>query len=905
MSRLPKTLTVLALTTALTACQTTNLPLLNETTQTSDAPKTEQVALNAEEVKGPVQEASTPKPYVAPELNWDETGMPPAPALSDFDKSSTYRMMNAMPRAAGGAGDQYNMNLKLTKTFEEHTTLEKATPFAIRNYCHNLLALRRYFDLDECLIAYKKKIRRKTFEVSALEAFMLDQYPWDYYGNNRYEYHLLYGNYALESGQYQKAIKHFEAAEEGYKIYEREDSSAGGQKLNIMMLHVSKGLAMAHAGQVKSAQKVIAELADAGRWKSSGFFDPTSDTRNRLRTAGIAKIHVALGQYQEAKPFVLQSEEFDPEKVLESTAMTHGALGALELAVGVLAMNPAAVIGGVQNLVVGASIADTANENQKTKKEMMEAGYYDHDLFRLKFLHAKIAFETGDLDAAKKEYETLLAAKNIDDFYNLNFTLYQDLAKVAVRDQRSEEAIRLYKLAVESVEKTRSLHTKEAAKIGFVGDKQAIYAELVTLLIPKKEFSQAFEYAERAKSRALVDLLGQQKEFASTSPDAMTLVNELRTLELQPLAVTSTESDQAQDHALRAGSALSSLQSSASELASLVSVDASSAKDVRRQLGANETLLEFFGHGDQLMIFTLSSNRISAEVVNVANLRGKVAGFRRDVQDYGSDRYKTSAKELYAHLIKPVISKLKTRKLTIVAHGPLHYLPFNALYDGKRFLVEKFDIRMLPSASTLAFLKRNSSAKQELLALGNPDLNDPQLDLPGAESETREIKSLVKESQVLLRDQASEENFKKYAAKFKLLHLASHGVFDAADPLQSRMLLSAGGADDGNLTVSELYTMRLNADLVTLSACETAMGEVANGDDVVGLTRGFMYAGANSVVASLWPVSDESTAYFMKTFYRNLGKMPKTSALRRAALATKKEFPHPIFWSAFQITGKG
>lgn len=99
--------------------------------------------------------------------------------------------------------------------------------------------------------------------------------------------------------------------------------------------------------------------------------------------------------------------------------------------------------------------------------------------------------------------------------------------------------------------------------------------------------------------------------------------------------------------------------------------------------------------------------------------------------------------------------------------------------------------------------------------------------------------------------------------------------------------------------------MRLSADLVTLSACETGMGKVLSGDDVVGLTRGFLYAGANSIVASLWPVSDDETKFLMTSFYSNLKKMPKVEALRQAQLETKKKYPHPFFWSAFQLTGMG
>lgn len=105
------------------------------------------------------------------------------------------------------------------------------------------------------------------------------------------------------------------------------------------------------------------------------------------------------------------------------------------------------------------------------------------------------------------------------------------------------------------------------------------------------------------------------------------------------------------------------------------------------------------------------------------------------------------------------------------------------------------------------------------------------------------------------------------------------------------------------LTVDKLYTLRLDADLVTLSACETGLSKVANGDDLVGLTRGFLYAGSSSIVASLWKVDDAATAELMKNFYMQLEKTNKRDALRSAQLETKKQYPHPYFWASFQLMG--
>ena len=161
-------------------------------------------------------------------------------------------------------------------------------------------------------------------------------------------------------------------------------------------------------------------------------------------------------------------------------------------------------------------------------------------------------------------------------------------------------------------------------------------------------------------------------------------------------------------------------------------------------------------------------------------------------------------------------------------------------------------------------------------------------------------------SVLLTREKATESNFKRIAGDFTLLHVASHGQYKADSALDSRLLLAPDGSNDGSLTVREIYGLRLSADLVTLSACETGLGSVLRGDDVLGLARGFLYAGSRNIVASLWEVDDDATAQLMKSFYqRLLAGTSRRQALREAQLALRKDFPDPFFWAAFGLTGAG
>jgi len=176
--------------------------------------------------------------------------------------------------------------------------------------------------------------------------------------------------------------------------------------------------------------------------------------------------------------------------------------------------------------------------------------------------------------------------------------------------------------------------------------------------------------------------------------------------------------------------------------------------------------------------------------------------------------------------------------------------------------------------------------------------------LPGAQNETIAITKDKPKSKLLLRKQATETALKRYGEQFRYIHFATHGTFIAESPLSSSLLMAGDGENDGKLTVGELYDMSLPADLVTLSACETALGKVANGDDVIGFTRGFLYAGASSIVSSLWKVDDQATSILMQEFYRNLKQADKRSALRSAQLKIKNTYnSHPYFWAAFQMTG--
>lgn len=522
-------------------------------------------------------------------------------------------------------------------------------------------------------------------------------------------------------------------------------------------------------------------------------------------------------------------------------------------------------------------------------------------------MHAKALSATGKKGEAKEELDRLLAVPQLRDVAELYWLALFERGRIAEEEGDLEKARELYQRAIELIELQRSTIGTETGKIGFVGDKQELYARLVAVLAAEQKMAEAFAYVERAKARALVDMLASKKDFGVASGDAKRVQELLAIADSAEMSARAVESEAGPAVQKRSAvvEARAQIASQAPELASLVSVSTLTASGVQQTLPPDETIVEYFYRGEKLYTFVVDRQNIFCIQASATNLETDVQAFRTAIAQPASEGWKEPATRLYARLIAPIKDKLLTPNILVVAHGALHYVPFNALHDGSRFLVESYSIRMLPAATVLGFLKPGRAEKAgALLAFGNPDLGDKTFDLPFAEKEAESVANMIPGSKALLRRNASKRAFLKYSSDFQFLHIASHGTFEADKPLASSLLLAPDGTDDGRLTVSDLYSMRVEADLVTLSACDTGLGKIVSGDDVVGLTRGFLYAGTRTIVASLWAVDDRATGELMTAFYQSLAKrVGKREALRSAQIDYLKSRPHPFFWAAFQLTG--
>jgi CHAT domain-containing protein len=527
------------------------------------------------------------------------------------------------------------------------------------------------------------------------------------------------------------------------------------------------------------------------------------------------------------------------------------------------------------------------------------------------FMLARCRQGQGRSAEAKAGYDELLALPALRQNQGIHWLVLHERGAIANAEGDREGAIRLWREAIAVIELMRSAVDTEAAKIGFVADKQAVYGSLLAALLAAQRVDEALEVAERAKSRVLVDLLadrhaGPVAKFLPTShalahkdPRLAALLERHREADEALLEQPPLRSDaQAQQQRNKLAAVTTSLREAAPSLASLVAVAPAKAAELAAQLEPGELGVEYYQHGERLYALVFGAGATRAFALDGAGLVAEIREFRAAIVGRKPNTL-ALARKLHTRLIEPLAAVLGNRALLIVPHGGLHYLPFAALHDGKSFLLEQHALRVTASTSALQYLHPEpGGSRSPALILG-----DPLRNLPSAEAEARRLGRLLSGSRVLIGNEATRKALLAGAPRAHTLHIASHALFDTDKPLESMLILAPEGSDDGEFHIGDIYGLDLAADLVTLSACETGLGRITDGGEVIGMIRGFLYAGATSVVASLWPVPDEETALLMENFYTNLARMNKRDALRAAQLTLTRRTAQPFFWAAFYLSG--
>ncbi len=474
--------------------------------------------------------------------------------------------------------------------------------------------------------------------------------------------------------------------------------------------------------------------------------------------------------------------------------------------------------------------------------------------------------------------------------------------------------------------------------------------------IPTGHFvEKAFYYAEKSKANTLKEVLNDfdAKAFAKLPPEIIELEKRLKSIrsfyQSQILAIQSKNKiDTAKiakyeniifDQERRQDSLKEVLQKEFPKYYQLKHKnDIVSISTIQQQLDTETTILEFFTSDSITHVFSISKDTIVVEKLGTPQLKENIIQFRKAIVSENIPKYKKLAGLLYRQLIVPIKENLKNERLIVIPDGPIWFLNFDLLLTHEKevnsirelpYLLKKHAISYANSANVLFDSYKNinidSNVRKECLAFSFSDsirvgatngrkvslaaLRDSEDDLPGTRKEIKAISEIV-DGEYYYGVDAIEANFKQNADQFSILHLAVHGEVDHDNPQNSKLYFtkSKDTLEDNVLYSHELFALNIPADLTVLSACNTGVGQVANGEGIMSLGTAFQYAGTKSLLLSSWEVSDRTTPILMKYFYANLNKgMHKDKALQQAKLkfinTADTFYTNPFYWGSFYLLG--
>ncbi len=703
-------------------------------------------------------------------------------------------------------------------------------------------------------------------------------------------------NVLWKMGDYQTALQHQNAALETF-------NGLGDEQL-LQTAYATRGLIALSLGQPQQAlefeQKAL-EIAVR--------------TDDRLNQATIHKnlgmIHRSDGRFELARASFEQAMILDSLLVSQrGLAYDYRNLGAIY---GLIGRGSEGMFLAGRGLELSRAIRDSRNEAQS--------------LLVLGTLQRRF----GHPDSARANLEA--SAAMAEEFFmpDITWRAQRQLADLHAGVKNRPAQIQALYAALETIESMRARIRVEEYASGFIDDKLEVYSALIDALVEGGEAGKALEVAERARARSFLDLLGQ-RPLVFSSPEESRLAASGDSLQRE-LARAQSEMLylQARGDALQAqqlrrlGERIQELRSRYAEhllrvreanpeLSALYQVEPLGQEEIRHLLPEKGAMLVYHLHRDRLTIWLVTRESVRMQRVETSEA---ALGEEIDLLRRSLSRQLTiteSARRLYDLLIKPFAEEIgRSEHLIILPHGALHYLPFALLQDEqKRYLGLEHTLSVAASASVLSHCLAKGEhyagrqrRQMQVLAFGNPDLGDIQYDLAFAEREVKSLKRYYPVVRAFTGVDASENRLLAEIPSPPLLLFSCHGVFDEANPMLSALLLAPGGGEDGRLEAHEIFGLKMQAFVVAMSACETGVGALRSGDEVIGLSRAFTYAGAAAQLSSLWKVDDLATAVLMKRFFRYLADGDaRPEALRKAQRLVMQEInPYPAFWAAFQISG--
>ncbi|HXG65831.1 MAG TPA: CHAT domain-containing tetratricopeptide repeat protein [Blastocatellia bacterium] len=557
-----------------------------------------------------------------------------------------------------------------------------------------------------------------------------------------------------------------------------------------------------------------------------------------------------------------------------------------------------------------------------------------------RLLAARAAYQMGDRRKATRQARAALGT--IEDIYApaVAYHCHHLLGCIERDNGQPQAALDSFRRAVETIERMRGGVAADEWKATFLRDKIVIYEDAIAACLNDGSPSlieEAFALVEASKSRALADLLAHfvrggppddiQGRSAGIQDEARArlakLMEELNwynshaNLEDEKGNQRSTgTADRYRRAVLRRERQIAQLFRRL-EMEGRIAAHSNQAQtatlsDLRHALADGEVAIEYFTTGDEVAAFIVSPGgvKVARVIASKRDLERRLAALRFQIEKFtfGSDYVDAlfwqlkgaidqCLTELYEAIFAPLEGMLDGDQLIVIPHGALHYLPFHALCDRRGYyLIDRFEVSYAPSAAVLGLCRAKQGDGREgiLVAFGVAERGTPEI-----EQEVGALNAIFPETVVCTGSEATRDNLMRLAPRARFLHLASHGYFRRDNPMFSFLKLA-----DARLNFYNLLDLKLNAEMVTLSACHTGVNRVFPGDELHGLMRGFLYAGAPALVVSLWGVNDRSTAELMRELYSQIrAGREKRSALRAAQLAIKDAYGHPYYWAPFVLMG--
>jgi tetratricopeptide (TPR) repeat protein len=707
---------------------------------------------------------------------------------------------------------------------------------------------------------------------------------WAQAGYNRGYLHFLRGRYTEALQGFSRLRFHFERAgsQRHYALCDLDEAEI------YLQLNLSKDAA------------ALAERASQ-RFKELGL-----DYEHAKATAFLGLALVQLGRFGEGLAAFQQAQaEFETEGNLYWVA--------------VLDLYRADVKFTVKRFSEARDLASKANA------QFEKIGIPSKRLLSLVIL-AKVSLALNEFAAADSYVDQAFGITQHANVPLLLFPYYMLRADISERKQQWAEAESFYEAAATELENHQSRLHDDQLRVTFSSGKNLAYEALVCLKLEKPNSENAafnaYAWCERAKSRGLIELLANHLPAVhphaghSLTAKINRLREELNTHyarsqpELRPIpSLSSFETITTKENEL--ARCLREVSLIDPEYASLQQVSAATLDKVQEILPDDTTLLEFFIARDEVIAFVISPTEASVHrhlcpMSRIVAIQDRL-GFQLDKFMLGSHFVESHTDqifdatlfrlgELHQSLIEPLLGQLRTRRVTIIPHGRLHFLPFHALFDGNRYLIDSFEISYAPSASVLKYCLEKDDIAETMPALVG--VSDEAI--PYVETEIHTIAEMFPGARMLLNENATRAAFRDVAHRTSFLHIATHSVFRRDNPMFSGFKLS-----DGWTTAFDLFSMDCQTNLVTLSACRSGMNQIAGSDDLVGLMRGFLYAGARSLLLSLWNVNDQVTSQLMAGFYDNWRRgKTKSEALASSMKLARETCPNPFFWAPFLLIGK-